>query len=69
MYPTEVSILLDGKDITKWIFGQDTITLSNVANTWRNIDLSSYISGPGIHTLEVQCVSGVGRVEARLEIS
>ena len=68
MYPTDVTIEIDGEDVTKWIFGTDTITLTNVDNTWRDIDISSFISGPGVHQIRVLSGGGVGRVEARVEI-
>lgn len=69
MYPTDVKVFIDGVDVTKWIFGTDTVTLTNVDNTWRDIDVSSFIKGPGIHKIEVTCGGGVGRVEARVEIT
>ena len=68
-YPTGVKIFIDEQDATKWIFGTDTITLSNLENTWRNIDITSFIKGPGLHTIEITAEGGVGRVETRLEIS
>jgi len=68
MYPTDVKVFLDGKDITKYIFGTDTIVLSNVNNTWRNIDITPHIKGPGLHKIEITAATGVGRVEARVEV-
>ena len=68
MYPTDVKIFIDGKDVTKWIFGAATVTLSSVNNTWRNIDISSFVRGAGLHKIEITAGNGVGRVEARVEI-
>jgi len=69
MYPTDVKVFIDGVDVTKWIFGVDTVTLTNVDNTWRDIDISSFIKGVGIHQIQVTAGGGVGRVEARVEIT
>lgn len=68
-YPTDVKIFIDGNDVTKLIFGTDVVTLTNVENTWRKIDISTYLRGEGMHVLEVTAGGGTGRVEARLEIS
>lgn len=68
MYPTGVKIYLDGKDITRYIFNSEIIVLSDADHVFRNIDLTSFIKGPGLHTLEVTADSGTGRVEARVEI-
>lgn len=68
-YPSDVKIFIDDKDVTKWIFGTETITITNLQNTWRNIDISSFIRDHGQHTIRITSGSGVGRVECRLEIS
>lgn len=69
MYPSDVKVYIDGKDVTKWIFGSETVTISNVNRVWKNIDITSFIKGFGSHKIEVTCGAGVGRVEARVEIS
>ncbi len=69
MYPSDVRVFIDNRDVTKWIFGSETITLSDVNNTWKNIDISSFIKGHGEHKIEVTAGAGVGRVEVRLEIT
>lgn len=68
-YPIDVKVFIDGNDVTTVIFGSDVVTLTNVENTWRKIDISSYLRGKGIHVLEITSGGGTGRVEARLEIS
>lgn len=68
MYPTDIKVFIDGVDVTKWIFGVDTIELTNLNNTWRGIDISPFIKGPGMHQIQVTAGGGVGRVEARVEI-
>jgi hypothetical protein len=67
-YPTGIRILIDDEDITSWIFGTDTLEINDIENRFTDIDLSPYCSDPGEHTLTVSCDSGVGRVEARIEI-
>lgn len=67
-YPTGIRIYIDDKDITNWIFGTDTLELDNINNTWRNIDITSFIKGAGFHTIKITAESGVGRVEARVEM-
>lgn len=68
LYPTDVKVFIDDKDVTKFIWGSETITLSEVNNTWRNIDISQFIRGPGLHKIEITAGTGVGRVEARVEM-
>jgi hypothetical protein len=67
-YPTGIKVFVDSTDVTAAIFGVEEIIISDINNTWRGIDISQYIKGPGIHKIEVTCTAGVGRVEARLEI-
>jgi uncharacterized protein (DUF1015 family) len=67
-YPTGVQVFIDDEDVTKWIFGVDEIELNDVENSFRNIDLSPYCSAPGEHRLTISCATGVGRVEARIEV-
>ena len=67
-YPTEIKIYIDDVDATYWLFGEDTINPTEIEHEWRDIDITSFIQGAGLHTLKVVPVAGVGRVEARLEI-
>lgn len=67
-YPTGVKVFIDDMDITKFIFGVDTITLSDLQNRWRNIDITPYVKYAGLHKLRVTAEAGVGRVEARVNI-
>lgn len=67
-YPTGVRIYIDDVDVTEQIFGVDELALSDINNTWRDIDISQYVNNVGLHTLKITCESGVGRAEARLEI-
>jgi len=66
-YPTDVKVFLDDEDVTKFIFGGDTITLSDLNNRWRNIDISPYLKYAGLHKLRITAGSGVGRVDAKVE--
>lgn len=69
VYPIGVKVFVDDVDVTRWLFDQETIPLSDINNTFRAIDLTPYlVGGAGDHTLSVQCDEGVGRVEMRLEI-
>lgn len=68
-YPSDIRVFIDGKDVTKYIFGSDTITLTNVNRAWKNIDITSHIRNIGEHKIEITAGNGVGRVEARVEIS
>lgn len=68
-YPVGVQVWLDGVDITRWVFGEDLFNPDVVDNTKRDVDISSWIKGPGLHRLEVTCTGGVGRVESRVEVS
>lgn len=68
-YPVGVKVFIDDIDMTNWIFGEDYVNPSDIYNTWRNIDISSWINTPGMHKLSVTCTGGVGRVEARVEIA
>lgn len=67
-YPTGCKLYVDGVDVTKWVFGTSTIDPTDTLNTWRNIDISTFIKGPGMHKIEITATGGVGRVEARVEI-
>lgn len=67
-YPTGVKIYLDDEDITKNIFGEDVITLSDLQNIWRNLDITPYLKYAGLHKLRITAESGVGRVDAKISI-
>lgn len=67
-YPTGIRVLVDSEDVTYWIFGADTIELTDLMYRFSNIDLSPYCSEPGTHRLQITCETGVGRVEARIQI-
>jgi hypothetical protein len=68
-YPTNVKMLIDGVDVTYWVFGVEALTLSDINRKFRDVDISPYVHGDGEHTLEITCTSNVGRVEARIETS
>ena len=68
-YPVGVKVFIDDVDATKWLFGETELNPDAVYNTWRNIDISSFINTPGIHRIKVTCTGGVGRVESRVEVS
>lgn len=68
-YPSGVRVFIDGKDVTYYIFSQDSIDPSSEQNTWRNIEITRYLRNtPGLHTIEVTAENGNGRVETRVEI-
>lgn len=67
-YPTDVRVFIDDEDITKGVFGTDTITLTDLENTWRNIDITPYLKYAGLHKLRITAESGVGRVDAKISI-
>lgn len=67
-YPTGIRVYLDDEDITKVVFGVDTIELTDLENTWRNIDITPYVKYAGLHKLRVTAEAGVGRVDAKISI-
>lgn len=67
-YPTGIKVFIDDEDITKIIFGEETITLTDLENTWRDIDISPYVKYAGLHKLRITAESGVGRVDAKIKI-
>lgn len=67
-YPTGVKVFLDGEDITKSVFGADTITLNDAENTWRNLDITPYLKYVGLHKLRITATGGVGRVDAKISV-
>lgn len=68
-FPTECKVYIDNLDCTYWMFGSDTISPDEIQHRWRNIDISQWVKTPGLHTLRVTSGAGVGRVDARVEIS
>jgi hypothetical protein len=67
-YPTGIRVYIDDEDVTYWIFGSDTIEINDLEYRFEGIDLSPYCAEPGDHKLEITCDTGVGRVEARIQI-
>lgn len=67
-YPTDVKIYLDDEDITKLVFGEDTITLTDLQNSWRDIDITPYVKYAGLHKLRITAGAGVGRVDAKISM-
>lgn len=67
-YPIMVTVFIDGNDVTRTLFGADAINPSDQQNTYKNLDISSFIRGPGSHYVEIYTTSGVGQVEARVEV-
>lgn len=67
-YPTDLRIFIDDEDVTYWIFGSETFEINDIEYRFTGIDLSPFCSDAGEHKLEITCETGVGRVEARLEI-
>lgn len=68
-YPTGVKVFIDDEDITKAVFGADTIELSDAQNAWRNVDITPYLKYAGLHKLRITTEAGVGRVDARVAIN
>jgi len=68
-FPTDCRVFIDNIDCTQWLFGSETITPTELKHRWRDIDISLYTKGIGLHTLKITAEAGVGRVDARLEIS
>lgn len=68
MYPENVRVFIDGKDVTEWIFGEDTITPTAAKHNWSNIDITQFVKARGTHTIEITAEAGVGRVEVIVEI-
>jgi len=63
MYPEEVRIFIDGKDITTWVFGVPTINPSIEKFSWTNIDITQFVRSKGVHTIQITAEAGVGRIE------
>ena len=68
-YPSECKVFIDDIDCTYWLFGADTISPTELQNSWRKVDISQYVRGAGLHKLKVTATNGVGRIDARVELS
>lgn len=69
MYPEEVRIFIDGKDITNWVFGRDTINPSREKFSWTNIDITQFVRAKGVHIIQITAEAGVGRVETIIRVT
>jgi len=67
-FPSECKVYIDNIDCTYWMFGSDTITPTEILHRWREIDISQYVKGSGLHTLKITSTAGVGRVDARVAL-
>lgn len=80
-YPKGIKVFIDGQDCTYFIFGSNTFDPSSTSNTFRDINITSFLrklnndrtfrSGQptGVHTIEITAEDGNGRVEARVEVT
>lgn len=68
MFPENVRMFIDGKDVTSWVFGSDTITPSEAKFSWTNIDITQFVRTKGTHIIEITAEAGVGRVEIVVEM-
>lgn len=68
-FPADCRVFIDDVDCTYWLFGVDTITPDDINHRWRDIDISQFVKGAGLHTIKVTADSGVGRLDARVELS
>lgn len=68
-FPADCRVFIDGIDCTQWLFGKETITPTEVQHRWRDIDITSYVKGVGLHTIKITAEAGVGRVDARVELA
>lgn len=69
MYPENVRIFIDGRDVTTWVFGADTISPTDEKFSWSNIDITRFVKTKGTHTIRIVPEAGVGRVEVIVEMS
>lgn len=69
MYPEEVRIFIDGRDVTAWVFGRETINPSDERFSWTGIDITQFVKARGTHTIEIRAEAGVGRIEAIVEMT
>lgn len=67
-YPTGIKVFIDDEDITKAVFGDDIIELTDFMNTWRNVDITPYVKYAGLHKLRITCEAGIGRVDAKIKV-
>ena len=67
-YPTGIRVFIDDDDVTKLIFGEEVITLSDLENTWRDVDITPFVKYAGLHKLRITAEAGVGRVDAKIKV-
>ncbi len=67
-YPDGVKVFIDDTDVTKFVFGADTVTLTDAKHMFDNIDISAFVGTPVEHTITIIFASCFVRVEARLEM-
>ena len=67
-YPSTIQVSLDGVDITTNLFGKSVLVPSTGNDIFRDLDISSLVKGAGTHRIEIYTASGIGQVEARVEI-
>jgi hypothetical protein len=67
LWPENVQVWLDNVDITRWVFGSNFLTPTEDFNVWRNVDISTFVRGAGIHKLKITC-ENAGKVQARVAI-
>ncbi len=63
MYPEEVRLFIDGKDVTQWAFGSSTINPTREKYSWTDIDITQFVRTRGVHIITLTTEAGVGRVE------
>jgi hypothetical protein len=69
-YPQYVTVLVDGVDVTTYLFGTLSINVDDARHIFRDLDISAFVKSAGVHFVEV-VTSGQGysfQVEARVEI-
>lgn len=69
MYPEGVKIFIDGKDVTRWVFGATSVNPTIERYSWTNIDITQFVRGKGVHTIQITAEAGVGRVEVITRIT
>lgn len=68
-YPEDIKVYIDGKDITYFIFGANTFSPTVDRRTFYDIDLTGFITSPGIHKIRIVPGFGDGRLDCRVEIA
>ena len=67
-FPTGIRVFIDEEDVTSFLFGEDTVTLTDIHRIFNNLDITSYLKYVGTHTLKITAEGGIGRVDARITI-